>query len=359
MKHLFEYFKNYDEINEKIDCKKRQKDKYYKYLTYISYLYNKHKNEKGCCSWGAEICPDYFLSCDEFYNPNKIVSAIESRNVETCNQIKNPTVPNIPEETTIINPEDENNMYIKYFTCSYVTHPKFGKKGLRCQQPEYSPLKKNKFAAVRPVYKSQTSNSELRGKKLTINGKPINVFLISDPNEKITGKDGVKNSMPGYNYTLFPEISGAARKAYVKQGREACKNGEIQEGMEEYCRKSKRYNKIINLSNSQSAKLTLEKDIENWEDIVIPDDTSFLNDILQQLPVRMGTVSLASLGAVTMLFMYYKFTPFGSWLRNAMGGKKKMKHGNHGEPRKSLNYQQDPMSQISQKKRIKIAYQSS
>ncbi|CAG9472699.1 unnamed protein product [Plasmodium vivax] len=358
MKYLYEYFKDYDKIKGNIKCEDRKKDKYIEYLTYISYLYNKHKNEKGCCSWGAEICPDYFLSCNEYYNPNKIVSAMESSDIGTCNKIKNSSRPNLSEEISI-DPEDENNMYIKYFTCSYVTEPTFDKKRLRCQQPEYSSLRKNKFAAVRPVYKPQTEYSKLRGKKLTINGKSINAVLISDSNAKIAEKYGAGNPMPAYNYTLFPEVRGAARKAYVKQAREACKNGEIKEGMEEYCRKSKRYNKIINLSNSQSANVTLKEDIENWEDIVIPDDTSFLNEILQRLPVRMGAVSLASLGAITMLFMYYKFTPLGSWLRNVMGGEKKMKHGNHGEPRKSLNYQQDHMPQISQKKRIKIAYQSS
>ncbi|CAI7718611.1 PIR protein [Plasmodium vivax] len=359
MKHLFEYFKNYDEIKKKINCEKKTDDKYYAYLKYMSYLYNKHKYEVECCSWGAEICPDYFLECDEYYDPRKLISVIESSDTKTCNNIKNSLIANKSEETSTIDPKEENNMYIKYFTCSYINDSNFKNKGLRCYQPQFNALRRNKFAAVRPVYKSQTSNSQLRGKKLTINGKSINAVLISDPNAIITGETNPHTSELENYYTLFPEIRGAARKAYVKQGEEACKNGEIKEGMEEYCRKSKRYNKIINLSNSQSANVTLEKDIENWEDIVIPDDTSFLNEILQQLPVRMGAVSLASLGAVTMLFMYYKFTPLGSWLRNAMGGKKKMKHDNHGEPRKSLNYQQDHMPQISQKKRIKIAYQSS
>ncbi|CAG9478552.1 unnamed protein product [Plasmodium vivax] len=304
MKHLFEYFKNYDEIKKKINCEKRQEDKYYTYLKYMSHLYNKHKYEEECCSWGATLCSDYFLECDEYYDPNKLISAIESGNVRTCNKIKNLPKPNLSEETSTIDPEDKNNMYIKYLTCSYVTHSDFKKKGLRCQQPGYSPFRKNKFAPVRAV--NNAENNNLKGKKLTINGKSINAVLISDPNEIITREDGEENSMPGYNYTLFPEIRGAARKAYVKQGEEACKNGKIKEGMEEYCRKSKRYNKIINLSNSQSANVTLKEDIENWEDIVIPDDTSFLNEILQRLPVRMGAVSLASLGAITMLFMYYK-----------------------------------------------------
>ncbi|SCA82110.1 VIR protein [Plasmodium vivax] len=357
MKHLYEYFKAYDTIKSNIKCGDGKNDKYFKYIKYISFLYNKHKED--CCSWSAEICPDYFLSCDEYYNPSKFVSALESSDIATCDEMLKAPIPKKSEDVFSVDPNSEDNMYIKYFTCSYVTDSKFEKKGLRCQQPGYSAHLNDRLSARRNVIKPQNNTSGLDGKKIIINGKTINVVLISDPYAKITGKDGTENSMPNDQYTLFPEIKGAARQAYVKQGEEACKNGKIKEGMEEYCKKSARYSKIINSVNSQSAKLTLEKDIENWEDIDAPSDTSFLNEILQQLPVRMGAVSLASLGAITMLFMYYKFTPFGSWLRNAMGGEKKMKHGNDIEPRKSLNYQQDHMPQISQKKRIKIAYQSS
>ncbi|KMZ83281.1 hypothetical protein PVBG_06272, partial [Plasmodium vivax Brazil I] len=52
MKHLYEYFKDYETIKKNINCDQRKNDKYYKYLTYISSLYNKHKDEEGCCSWG-------------------------------------------------------------------------------------------------------------------------------------------------------------------------------------------------------------------------------------------------------------------------------------------------------------------
>ncbi|VVA00272.1 PIR protein [Plasmodium vivax] len=357
------------------------------------YLYNKHKYEEECCSWGATVCSDYFLQCDESYDPRKLIYAIESHNQEKCNEIKNSLKANQSEEISTIDPKDENNMYIKYFTCSYVTHSDFKKKGLRCQQPVYSPfrknkfeavrppnntqnnnlkfkglrcqqpefnaLRKNKFAAVRPVYKTQTSNLELKGKKLTINGKAINAVLISDPNAIITGEANSNTpELENYN-TLFPEIRGAARKAYVKEAKEACKNGTPKKGMETYCERSKRYNDIINGAELQPEKLIDVGNTQNLEDIDSPADTSSINDLLQQLPVRMGAVSLASLGAVTMLFMYYKFTPFGTWLRNKIGGEKKMKHGNHIEPRISVNYQQDHMPQISQKKRIKIAYQSS
>ncbi|CAI7719455.1 PIR protein [Plasmodium vivax] len=359
MKHLFEYFKNYDEVNKKIDCEKRQKDKYYTYLKYMSYLYNKHKYEEECCSWGATVCSDYFLQCDEYYDPLKLISAIESNDQTECKKIKDSLIANKSEETSTIDPKEENNMYIKYLTCSRATHSNFENEGLKCQQPEFNALRNNKFTAVRPVYKAQKSNSKLKGKKLTINGKQINVVLISDPNSIITGEDNSKTpELENYN-TLFPEIRGAARKNYIKQAEEACKNGTPTEGMETYCKRSKRYNDIINGAKLQSRKLIEVSDTQNWEDIDAPSDTSFLNDILQQLPVRMGAVSLASLGTITMLFMYYKFTPLGSWLRNAIGGGKKMKHGNHGEPHISLNYQQDHMPQFSQRKRIKIAYQTS
>ncbi|KMZ93247.1 hypothetical protein PVMG_06147 [Plasmodium vivax Mauritania I] len=286
MKHLYEYFKAYDTIKGNIKCGNGKNDKYFKYIKYISFLYNKHKED--CCSWGAEICPDYFLECDEYYNPNEIVTTIESGDIETCNKILEVPVPEKSKDVPSVDPNSEDNMYIKYFTCSYVTDSKFEKKGLRCQQPGYSAHLNDRLSARRNVIKPQNNTSGLDGKKIIINGKTINVVLISDPYAKITGKDGTENSMPNDQYTLFPEIKGAARQAYVKQGEEACKNGKIKEGMEEYCRKSERYNKIINSVNSQSAKLTLEKDIENWEDIDVPADTSFLNDILQQLPVRMG-----------------------------------------------------------------------
>ncbi|KMZ76570.1 hypothetical protein PVIIG_06378 [Plasmodium vivax India VII] len=306
MKHLYEYFKAYDKIKGHINCEKRQKDKYYAYLNYMSYLYNKHKYDEECCSWGATVCSDYFLECDEYYDPRKLISAIESNDQTKCEKIKNSLIANKSEEISTIDPKDKNNMYIKYLTCSRATHSNFENEGLKCQQPEFNALRNNKFTAVRPVYKAQKSNSKLRGKQLTINGKSINVVLISDPNSIITGEENSKiPELENYN-TLFPEIRGAARENYVKQAEEACKNGKPTEGMETYCKRSKRYNDIINGAKLQSRKHIELNDTQNWENIDSPADASFLNDLLQQLPVRMGAVSLVSLGTITMLFMYYK-----------------------------------------------------
>ncbi|KMZ83310.1 hypothetical protein PVBG_06373 [Plasmodium vivax Brazil I] len=88
MKHLYEYFKDYETIKNKINCDQRKNDEYFKYLKYISSIYNKHKDEEGCCSWGANMCPYYFLQCDEAYDPRKLVEALESGNSKKCSGIK-------------------------------------------------------------------------------------------------------------------------------------------------------------------------------------------------------------------------------------------------------------------------------
>ncbi|KMZ93724.1 hypothetical protein PVMG_06034 [Plasmodium vivax Mauritania I] len=312
MKHLYEYFKDYETIKKKINCDQRKNDKYYKYLTYISSLYNKHKDEEGCCSWGANMCPNYFLKCDEAYDPRKLVEALESGNSTECTRIKK-SAGDIKTEAKSVEDKLRNSMYIKYMTCSYIPGSHFNKKGLICQQQSQRPHINNKFLSRYTSYNPPINISTPISKNITVNGKPMNVVLISNPKASITEEDLSKSetvhlskSKSGYYSALFPEVTEKVRAYYLEEAEKACPKEQPVGEMSEYCKKSKQYNKIINLSNSQSANVTLEKDIENWEDIVIPDDTSFLNEILQQLPVRMGAVSLASLGAITMLFMYYK-----------------------------------------------------
>ncbi|KMZ94928.1 hypothetical protein PVMG_06044 [Plasmodium vivax Mauritania I] len=161
MKHLYEYFKAYDTIKSNIKCGDGKNDKYFKYIKYISFLYNKHKED--CCSWSAEICPDYFLSCDEYYNPSKFVSALESSDIATCDEMLKAPIPKKSEDVFSVDPNSEDNMYIKYFTCSYVTDSKFEKKGLRCQQPGYSAHLNDRLSARRNVIKPQNNTSGLDG----------------------------------------------------------------------------------------------------------------------------------------------------------------------------------------------------
>ncbi|KMZ96439.1 hypothetical protein PVNG_06317 [Plasmodium vivax North Korean] len=314
MKHLYEYFKDYETIKKNINCDQRKNDKYYKYLTYISSLYNKHKDEEGCCSWGTKMCPYYFLQCDEAYDPRNLIRAIVSGNPTECSRIKKSA--GVIKTPVAQSKEDKlrNAMYIKYMTCSYIPGSRFNKKGLICQQQSQRPHINNKFLSRYTSYNPPINMSTPISKNITVNGNTMNVVLISNPKASITEEDvnqskvvDLDKSTSGYYSTLFPEVTGKARTYYLEEAEKACPKGQPLEKMSEYCRKSKRYNKIINLSNSQSANITLKKDIENWEDIVIPDDTSFLNEILQQLPVRMGAViklSVKNYYFIKYLFLY-------------------------------------------------------
>ncbi|KMZ79024.1 hypothetical protein PVIIG_00415 [Plasmodium vivax India VII] len=312
MKHLYEYFKDYETIKEKIDCDQRKNDKYYKYLTYISSLYNKHKDEEGCCSWGANMCPNYFLKCVEAYDPRKLVEALESGNSTECTRIKK-SAGDIKTEAKSVEDKLRNSMYIKYMTCSYIPGSHFNKKGLICQQQSQRPHINNKFLSRYSSYNPPINISTPISKNITVNGKPMNVVLISNPKASITEEDLSKSetvhlskSKSGYYSALFPEVTEKVRAYYLEEAETACPKGQSVKDMSEYCRKSKQYNDIINGAKLQPEKRIEVGDTQNLEDIDAPADTSFLNEILQQLPVRMGAVSLASLGAVTMLFMYYK-----------------------------------------------------
>ncbi|KMZ87225.1 hypothetical protein PVBG_04010 [Plasmodium vivax Brazil I] len=312
MKHLYEYFKDYKTIKEKINCYQGKNDKYFKYLTYISSLYNKHKDEEGCCPWGANMCPNYFLKCDEAYDPRKLVEALESGNSTECSRIKK-SAGDIKTEAKSVEDKLRNSMYIKYMTCSYIPGSHFNKKGLICQQQSQRPHINNKFLSRYSSYNPPINISTPISKNITVNGKPMNVVLISNPKASITEEDLSKSetvhlskSKSGYYSALFPEVTEKVRAYYLEEAETACPKGQSVKDMSEYCRKSKQYNDIINGAKLQPEKRIEVGDTQNLEDIDAPADTSFLNDILQQLPVRMGAVSLASLGAVTMLFMYYK-----------------------------------------------------
>ncbi|GAW84608.1 variable surface protein [Plasmodium gonderi] len=362
MKHLYEYFRNYDAININVNCEKMENYLYLKYLKYINSLYKMHKNE--CCSYGAELCTDYFLRCDKAYNPQNLISALESRNREECKRIKESIKPNTSEDSQTINANSEDNMFIKYLTCSRVNDSEFKNKGLRCQEPQHSPHLKNQHSPRGPVKNQQTSASQLYGKQITLDGKTVNAVLISDNHRKITGEN--ENSATRENpesprtsnlYTFFPEVTRSARKNYIREAKTACSDGKT---TSEYCRKSKKYKAIINSANYNSKYITNESGVGNVDDDTFTIDSSSTNSILQNLPFRIGVVILITLGAIFTFFLYYKFTPFGSWLRYRIKGKKKNKYMYHREPsHKSLNYPEERMHQGPRKKKIHIVYHNS
>ncbi|GAW84450.1 variable surface protein [Plasmodium gonderi] len=359
MKHIYEYFKNYDEIKNKIICNNMNNNKYMPYLKYISLLHKNHKDE--CCSWGAELCPSYFLYCDESYDPQKLLSALESRNEEKCKEIIESIKHNSSKYVQHVNPNSEENMFIKYFTCSKVTNSNFEKSGLRCQQRWHIPHINNQHHSGRSIYKKQSNEKGLDGKKITINRKSVNVVLLTDPHAKITGQNITDTSTVKNGYTLFPEVQGLARQSYIKEAEIACTNGATKPGMEEYCKTSRAYNNQVKSEKFQSKNNMQGNGEKNWGENIFPIDISSANSILQNLPFRIGVVILIALGTIFVFFLYYKFTPFGSWLRYRIkGGRRKKKYIHYRKPNEeSSNSFEDYMPQHPPKKRINIVYKNS
>ncbi|SBS99319.1 PIR Superfamily Protein, partial [Plasmodium malariae] len=78
---------NYENIKSKDFCISVEKDKYKNYLNAIKVLYNKKKNE--CCENNILKCPNYFLNCENEFDPSNLLSKIESTGVRNCNELEN------------------------------------------------------------------------------------------------------------------------------------------------------------------------------------------------------------------------------------------------------------------------------
>ncbi|SBT01074.1 PIR Superfamily Protein, partial [Plasmodium malariae] len=116
-KYLYDYFKNYNTIKSSNKCNTVGSDKYRAYLEAIKELYDR---ESHCCWTGLSECPDYILTCDDKFDPSKLLSALGSRGSERCDGLNGITA-NFDEEklnSVITDPEFLNS--ITYGTCYYL-----------------------------------------------------------------------------------------------------------------------------------------------------------------------------------------------------------------------------------------------
>ncbi|SBS95301.1 PIR Superfamily Protein [Plasmodium malariae] len=94
-KYLYDYFKNYNTIKNSDRCSKVNNGKYKKYLQSIDNIYKNLKED--CCTpwdWG---CSNYFLTCNNKFDPSVLLSTLGSNDKEECNRLNSITA-NIDEE---------------------------------------------------------------------------------------------------------------------------------------------------------------------------------------------------------------------------------------------------------------------
>ncbi|SCN12499.1 PIR protein [Plasmodium malariae] len=117
-KYLYDYFKNYNTIKSSKQCSNVGGSKYRAYLEAIKKLYDVEYN--SCCLSGLTECPDYILTCDDKFDPSKLLSALVSKGSERCDGLNGITA-NFDEEklnSVITDPEFLNS--ITYGTCYYL-----------------------------------------------------------------------------------------------------------------------------------------------------------------------------------------------------------------------------------------------
>ncbi|EDL43440.1 variable surface protein Vir12-related [Plasmodium vivax] len=311
-KNLYDYFKNHHKIKKGDICKKENKALFEKYLKSISEAYKNYQVQEKCCHWGASFCPDYFLSCDDVYNPSRLLSLLKSNDKEACDKIGKEDSHITGELKDSVTSTKNVDMYIKYLRCANVTDSRFNQTAIVCQQPGYRPHLSNSLMDRKRIGKTIDSNSTRPIHQLKINENPVNVVLISSQDYNYYNVTSSNTYTPEGIYTLFPEITGNRREAYEKEGKDAnkieeyCKKDNLPEHMKLYCEKSKKYSEYFNKPEYKNETIVeLNETISEVEDE--PISTSFFTaELLKTLPFRASVMVTLSLGVIMVFFMYYK-----------------------------------------------------
>ncbi|KMZ79960.1 variable surface protein Vir12 [Plasmodium vivax India VII] len=308
-KNLYDYFKNHHKIKKGDICKKENKALFEKYLKSISEAYKNYQVQEKCCHWGASFCPDYFLSCDDVYNPSRLLSLLKSNDKEACDKIGKEDSHITGELKDSVTSTKNVDMYIKYLRCANVTDSRFNQTAIVCQQPGYRPHLSNSLMDRKRIGKTIDSNSTRPIHQLKINENPVNVVLISSQDYNYYNVTSSNTYTPEGIYTLFPEITGNKREAYEEEGKkikEYCKDENLPEYKKLYCKRLKIYNEYFNKPEYKNEPIVeLNETISEVEDE--PISTSFFTaELLKTLPFRASVMVTLSLGVIMVFFMYYK-----------------------------------------------------
>ncbi|SBT02437.1 PIR Superfamily Protein [Plasmodium ovale curtisi] len=179
-KDLHDYFRYYDTLENKVPSDISNKEKYRKYLDYISILYIRHKDGWGCCdeSYGVDpLCRHYF-KCEDEYNPSYLISLLNKKpDLSYKKKKENFPVVLFGEADLKNNLKEDDVMRIQYGRCTNVYDPK-DKKNIFGRRCDYRASRKH----FDKIHSNLTNPNKKDAPKvnISISSLPANLNNVSD-----------------------------------------------------------------------------------------------------------------------------------------------------------------------------------
>ncbi|CAG9485157.1 unnamed protein product [Plasmodium vivax] len=335
-KILYDYFQNCDSIVE--NAKKKDKNgctDYYTYLNSIKELYKKKKEEEYCCSSNFLVCEDYF-KCEDKYDPDVILSKLKCNgNQSTEEAAEIPALPNEAESETsnLVNRLGYNNL-----VCNYVERDENDSSGVaRCAVYPSSP---NSF---RSSYYPDVSQGNY-------DSSPID----TEEEEGEESDAEVDNEEPKTEVAVTIQKNDKEPKI--------CPTGEIAMGLNGECvEPDVRFGTAV--GKKWEGRYPTQAEIEEIRSFSLKNLFGIDDTMVKKNTFRFATGGALSMGVLMTMFVYYKFTPVGSWMSRKFQGKKHMNgyggmamhHFGQGRPGEAMP---GPASANAENRRLRVAYHS-
>ncbi|SBS96531.1 PIR Superfamily Protein [Plasmodium malariae] len=307
-KYLHDYFQNYDIIKTYSACERATFQNYKEYLTNISKLYMKHKKDKQCCDdpfWDS--CPDYF-KCPNEFDPNNLLQVLNSNTNGRCNNLKK-----LEKTSKSVYPMNSGGSQTDIISSFYfISCTDITDKRQKCNVfPSYPASMKNPSSSFtqHPPYHVT----------VTIDGQPrTSVDTLSQRERPGSTENSVQPEHLPFSDQLSLNGSPETKEkdvcttpGYVKDSSGNCREPNVRE------------------------TTTIELRINEYHPNKKRAYISFKNNSISSNTFnnffRAGIILTLIVGIISIIFIYYKFTPFGICFRKKMS-KKKGIHDYYDDP---------------------------
>ncbi|SBT00891.1 PIR Superfamily Protein [Plasmodium ovale curtisi] len=360
-KMMHDYIKNVETIKKNYCSKDDKKDTFKKYFIDIGNLYKKHLEE--CCPWPDDSCPNYF-SCNPDYAPDKLLSDLKCKPKETRNGISLEGSPSSESNSN----QSEELLNFGYLTCS--TSHMHGDSAypscrIESQKVKVSDYPEQTVSIDRPTFpevyelgktvtqpKGDAGESSDVGKNSTevagsspegTSKTDICVRLEDEDSGSISNSDANLDSVSS---SSSPPTSRSRKKCIEPGVRRHGTLGITVHGTDPIPHITvKRDGTIVTTipSNPSTESTLSEEKSAAW---TFP-------------TMKIGMTFFLVLCFLIVSFLYCKFTPFGSFIRRKVLGKKEIEDGLYEKYADDYSsYDDEPMYENSRGRKLRIAYNS-